>query len=97
MEIFVRAMDGDYFAIEKGKPTGINPFQFKDTPKLREFLNDLVITCGTDENNTCSSEEQNQIKNAIDIVMSLPFEDRRFGSLLHSIPDRGVMSYINDY
>ncbi len=89
MEIFVRAMDGDYFAIEKGKPTGINPFQFKDTPKLREFLNDLVITCATDADTTCSSEEQNQIKNAIDIVMSLPFQDRRFGSLLHSIPDRG--------
>lgn len=89
MDIFIRALDGDYFAIEQGVPTGINPFQFKDSPKLREFLNDLVISCATDKDSSCSSEEQNQIKDAIDTVMALPFESRRFGNLLHSIPDRG--------
>lgn len=89
MDIFVRALDGDYFAIEEGVPTGINPFQFKDCSKLRDFLNDLVIGCATDKDTSCSSEEQNQIKNAIDTVMQLPYEHRRFSSLLHSIPDRG--------
>lgn len=89
MDIFVRALDGDYFAIEEGVPTGINPFQFKDTPELRGFLNDLVITCATDKNSSCSSEEQNQIKYAIDTVMQLPMEHRRFSNLLQSIPDRG--------
>ncbi len=89
MDIFVRALDGDYFAIEEGVPTGINPFQFNDSPKLRDFLNDLVVTCATDKDTNCSSEEQNQIKNAIDTVMQLPFEHRRFSALLHSIPDRG--------
>lgn len=89
MDIFVRALDGDYFAIEEGVPTGINPFQFKDSPKLRDFLNDLVVTCANDVGVICSSEEQNQIKNAIDTVMQLPYEHRRFSSLLHSIPDRG--------
>ena len=89
MDIFVRALNGDYFAIEEGKPTGINPFQFKDSPKLRDFLNDLVITCANDSDLECSSEEQNQIKNAIDTVMSLPIRARRFASVLHNIPDRG--------
>lgn len=89
MDIFIRALDGDYFAIEQGVPTGINPFQFKDSPKLREFLNDLVVSCATDKDSSCTSEEQNQIKIAIDTVMSLPYENRRFGNLLHSIPDRG--------
>lgn len=89
MDIFIRALDGDYFAIEAGVPTGINPFQFKDTPRLRDFLNDLVISCATDKNTSCTSEEQNQIKNAIDTVMQLPMSDRRFSNLLHSIPDRG--------
>lgn len=89
MDIFVRALDGDYFAIEAGIPTGINPFQFKDSPRLRDFLNDLVISCATDKDTNCTSEEQNQIKNAIDTVMQLPYHDRRFSNLLHSIPDRG--------
>lgn len=80
-------MDGDYFAIEEGKPTGINPFQFADTPKLREFLNELVVTCATDANHTCSSEEQNLIKQAVDSVMAHPvFEQRRFSRLLEAIP-----------
>lgn len=89
MDIFIRALDGDYFAIEEGQPTGINPFQFKDSPKLRDFLNDLVVSCANDADLVCSSEEQNQIKRAVDTVMGLPYEDRRFSSLLHSIPDRG--------
>lgn len=89
MDIFIRALDGDYFAIEEGKPTGINPFQFEKTPKLMEFLNDLVVGCANDGTITCTSEEQNQIKNAIDTVMSLPVELRRFSALLQSIPNRG--------
>lgn len=90
MEIFVRAMDGDYFAIEEGKPTGINPFQFPDSPKLREFLNNLIITCANDEHVKCSSEEQNQIKQAVDAVMAHPIvSERRFSRLLEAIPNRG--------
>ncbi len=89
MDIFIRALDGDYFAIGEGKPTGINPFQFEDNPKLRDFLNDLVVGCANDGSITCTSEEQNQIKNAIDTVMSLPIELRRFSALLQSIPNRG--------
>ncbi|OOR87122.1 hypothetical protein B0181_11140 [Moraxella caviae] len=89
MDIFIRALDGDYFALEEGKPTGINPFQFEDSPKLREFLNELVITLATDANNYCSSEEQNQIKVAIDAVMELPKSLRRLAGLLQVIPDRG--------
>lgn len=89
MDIFIRALDGDYFAIEEGRPTGINPFQFEDGPKLRDFLNDLVVGCANDGSITCTSEEQNQIKNAIDTVMSLPVPLRRFSALLQSIPARG--------
>ncbi len=89
MDIFIRALDGDYFAIQEGVPTGINPFQFEDNPQLREFLNELVITCATDKNGDCSSEEQNQIKFAIDSMMKVPLEDRRFSGLLQTIPDRG--------
>lgn len=89
MDIFIRALDGDYFAIEENVPTGINPFQFEDTPQLRDFLNTLVISCATDKNTECTSEEQNQIKLAVDTVMSLPLESRRMSAILQSLPDRG--------
>lgn len=89
MDIFIRALDGDYFAIEENKPTGINPFQFSDSPRLRDFLNTLVIACATDKNTDCTSEEQNQIKMAVDTVMSLPLESRRMSAVLQSLPDRG--------
>lgn len=98
MNIFVRALDGDYFDIKKGRPTGINPFQFiNDTNDpdnahiagLKEFLNELVIACATDPDQQCTSEEQNQIKNAVDTVMGLDFEQRRFGALIQALPARG--------
>lgn len=108
MNIFIRALDGDYFDIRKGRATGINPFQFindtnipddateeyleklnNDVASLKEFLNELVIACATDPDQQCTSEEQNQIKNAVDTVMTLPFSQRRFGALIQALPARG--------
>lgn len=89
MEIFIRALNGDYFGIAEGVPTGINPFQFEDTPRLREFLNSLVVTCATDKDIACTSEEQNQIKHAIDAIMELPIHERRFNVILQAIHDGG--------
>ena len=89
MGVFIQALDGDYFSIEAGEPTGINPFQFADSPRLRDFLNSLVNACGTDKNGECTSEEQNQIRLAVDTVMSLPFESRRISTVLQSLPDLG--------
>lgn len=88
-DIFIRALDGDYFNIEAGKPTGINPFQFEKNEQLIDFLNTLVQAIATDSQNACTSEEQILIKNAIDTVMDLPFESRRLGAILQSIPNRG--------
>ncbi|ELA09259.1 VirB4-like protein [Moraxella macacae 0408225] len=52
-------------------------------------MNDLVVGCANDKGIECTSEEQNQIKNAIDTVMSLPPSIRRFSALLQSISDKG--------
>lgn len=90
MEIFIRALDGDYFSLEEGKSTGINPFQFKDTPQLREFLNELVVSLVTDASTPCTSEEQNQIKNAIDSVMNTnDIASKRLSTIIQAIPKRG--------
>lgn len=90
MQIFIKALDGDYFTLEEGKSTGINPFQFKDTPQLREFLNELVVALVTDGSTVCTSEEQNQIKNAIDSVMNQQdMRSKCLAVVLQALPQRG--------
>ena len=86
MEIFIRAIGGTYFPIDAGVPTGINPFQWPDSPKLRDFLYDLVGSCVRQQSKENTAEEQKQIKMAVDTVMNLDFQHRRMGALLHSIP-----------
>ncbi|MCW5654237.1 hypothetical protein [Hydrogenophaga sp.] len=49
MEIFVRAIGGDYFRIESQRPTGWNPLQLPDTPTARGFLVDWFEALLTDE------------------------------------------------
>lgn len=86
MEIWIRAMGGEYFAIEEGRPSGLNPFQLPDTPQNRAFLYSLVELCGKNSNGTVSAEERYQIKVAVDTLMNIDFEERRFSRLLESIP-----------
>lgn len=86
MEIFIRAIGGSYFSLEANRPTGINPFQWPDTSALRDFLYELVGTCVRMEGRDNTPEEQEQIKMAVNTVMNLDFQHRRFGALMHSIP-----------
>ncbi|WP_373700740.1 conjugal transfer protein [Neisseria dentiae] len=86
MEIFIRTIGGTYFPIDAGVPTGLNPFQWPDSPKLRDFLYDLVGSCVRQQSKDNTAEEQKKIKMAVDTVMNLDFKHRRMGALLHSIP-----------
>ena len=38
LEILVRALDGEYFALRQGMPTGFNPLQLPQSPGHAEFL-----------------------------------------------------------
>lgn len=87
MEIFIRAIGGNYFTLEAGKPTGLNPFQLPDTPSNREFLYSLVGMCGSDENGKVTAEEEKQIQFAVDALFSLDWEMRHFSHLLQQIPN----------
>jgi type IV secretion system protein VirB4 len=86
MEIFIRALGGTYFAIQAEVPTGINPFQFPDSPKTRDFLYSLVTACGRDEDGKITAQEQLEIKKAVDSILTLPLLERRFSRLLELIP-----------
>lgn len=85
-ELFIRAFGGKYFAFSEGACTGLNPFQFEDTPKLRSFLYRLVARCAADGNNPVSDEDNLMIQQAVDTVMSLDFAHRRLSVMLQSIP-----------
>ncbi len=87
MEIWIRALGGSYFALEAGKPTGLNPFQLPDTPKNRDFLYDLVGACLRIQDKELTAEEVNTIKSAVDTVMELDFEHRRFSAMMQIIPE----------
>lgn len=86
MEIFIRAIGGSYFALEAGKPTGLNPFQLPDTTENREFLYTLVGICGQNETGHLTAAEEKQIQHAVDATMDLDWSMRRFSHMLQHIP-----------
>jgi type IV secretion system protein VirB4 len=89
LKIFIAALGGVYYSLKAGERTGLAPFQLPDTPKTRQFLYGLVKTCGQDENGKVTAEEGNQLKEAVDAVLGLDMEHRRFSRLLENITDTG--------
>lgn len=61
-------LDAQYYILRPGEFTGINPFQFTDSPSLRQLLFDLVLCCAGGKDKT-DDREQDQIKDSIDSVM----------------------------
>ncbi|EPN0316291.1 conjugal transfer protein TraE [Vibrio vulnificus] len=84
-ELFIRAFGGLYFTLEDGQSTGLNPFQLEDSPLLRNFLYRLVERCATGEVPLTAIEER-MIQDAVNAVMSLDLMNRRFSTVLQSIP-----------
>lgn len=89
MRGMIESLGGTYFKLAANEPTGLNPFQLPDTPGSRGYLYELVGACGRRMGKEHTSEDIKDIKRAVDNVFDLPFESRRFGVLLQSIPDRG--------
>lgn len=84
-ELFIRAFGGEYFTLEDGISTGLNPFQLEDTPQLRNFLYRLVERC-SDSGSGVSALDERMIQDAVDAAMSLDLHNRRFSTVLQSIP-----------
>lgn len=89
LKIFIAALGGVYYSLKAGERTGLAPFQLPDTPKTRQFLYGMVKTCGKNDQGTVTAEEGNEIKAAVDAVLDLPWEHRRFSRLLENITDVG--------
>lgn len=80
-------LGGQYFRVEQGHDSGINPFQWDDSPVQRDFLYQLVETLGGKET---TAEEKSQIKLAVDTVMDFEeVEEKRLSHVWANIPERG--------
>lgn len=83
----IEAHEGTYFELRNGEPTGLNPFQIPDTEFNRAFLYDLVASCGADGASRLKAADNRRVKEAVDAVFELPWEHRRFSTLLQSVPE----------
>ena len=84
MEIFVRAIGGDYFRIESQRATGWNPLQLPDTPGARGFLVDWLESLLTDEgSDPVDASDRQRIRQVVASVFDLAPELRQ---LCHVAP-----------
>ncbi len=84
MEIFVRAIGGDYFRIENQRATGWNPLQLPDTPAARGFLVDWFETLLTDPGGEpVDATDRQRIRQVVTSVFDLAPELRQ---LCHVAP-----------
>lgn len=83
MEVFIRALGGNYLTIKNGKPTGFNPFKLADTPGNITFLQQLVrkLVRG-DAGYDLTPQQEKDLDNGIMGVLGLPHEQRRLSALL---------------
>lgn len=89
MQLFLETYGAVYFDIEDGSDTGLQPFQLPDSPALRSFLYRLVGACGRNTDGTLSASDEQKIKEAVDTIMLMDEEDRRFSYLSSLIPPEG--------
>ncbi len=88
-EIAVRAMGGKYNRLKNGVSTNFNPFMLNNTKENLAFLNDLICILATNDNSTLSVKDREDINFAVNAVMNIPKEYRKFGisRLLENIQD----------
>lgn len=88
-EANIRAMGGRYLRLEKGKPSGFNPFMCESTPENLSFLNTLMKLLVTRNGEKLSSLEEERLFNAVKGVMALPLEYRAYGitRMLEHLPE----------
>src|SRR3546814_1228104 len=69
-EIFVRACGGNYLALENGRSTGFNPFQFDRNEANVQFLDDLVKVLAAKD--PYQARDEADIYSAIESLLATP-------------------------
>ena len=93
LEILIRAMGGKYRTFKRGEATGINPFQWPDTPSNRALCEQVVQLCMTSKGGAALTPSQFQaISAAVATVFTLPQKMRRLGAVDQVLPNVGEES-----
>jgi type IV secretion system protein VirB4 len=81
LEILIRALGGQYYALPGGEPTGFNPLQLEPTPANVEFLKAWLrmLVRGT---RALGAREQADLEQALRGVLALPAPSRRLSRLI---------------
>ena len=86
-EIFIKAINGQHFFLDPSHETGFNPLQLEDNNENRAFLIDWLKALVTIDEQKCSPEDLDTIKEAVDGNYKLPKTERR---LCNIVPFLGI-------
>jgi type IV secretion system protein VirB4 len=82
MEIFIRALGGQYSLLRMGQRTGFAPFQLEDTPENRYFLFKLLRKIALQSGVAIDSDIEQNIHFAINGAFNLPKSERTFRNIV---------------
>lgn len=94
-EIGIRRLGGQYYALERGVPTGFNPLQLEPTKTNIEFVQKLLkILVGGTQN----ASEEMEIEQAVRVVMraEMPMALRRLSALYMNLKVEGGGNSLRD-
>jgi len=91
-EIAIRALGGQYFTLEAGKPTGCNPLQREATPARVQFWGQLIRTCIATPALPLLPADERAIAHAVQAVAMMPAHLRRFSTVRQNLPKSGENS-----
>ena len=91
-EIAIRALGGQYFALEAGKPTGCNPLQREPTPARIQFWEQLIRTCIATPALPLLPADERAIAHAVNAVAMMPAQLRRLSTVRQNLPKSGENS-----
>lgn len=86
-EIAIRSAGGQYLSLERGQPTGFNPFKLDPTDENVLFWEDLIRFCTLIPQAPHTPREEAEIAHAVRAVALLPRQYRGFAAVLQNLPN----------
>ena len=92
-EILIRALGGRYRQLQRGQPTGFNPFQWEPTESTVKFVEQLVMQCARrSPDEALPIEVENEIIKAVRRVFAQPDKaSRRISAILQHVGENSAV------
>lgn len=87
LEIFIRAVKGNYLPLQTGKPTGFNPLQLPDTAVNRKFVKNWIYELLAHDGYNIGYRDEEEINNAIEIIYQHEQQNRRLSIFVQALPN----------